>query len=60
MDTELTPTDDLDEIDDYAKMRRTLMGVPNVKAVVPMGVSGAIVSSGNTIDVALHNVPPER
>ena len=44
---------DLDEIDDYAKMRAALMSVPNVKAVVPMGVSGAIVSSGNTIDVAL-------
>jgi hypothetical protein len=43
----------LDEIDDYAKMRAALMSVPNVKAVVPMGVSGAIVSSGNTIDVAL-------
>ena len=44
---------DLDEIDDFAKMRETLQQVPNVKAVVPMGISGAIVSSGNTIDVAL-------
>jgi ABC-type lipoprotein release transport system permease subunit/uncharacterized small protein (DUF1192 family) len=44
---------DLEEIDDYAKMKAALQSVPNVKAVVPMGVSGAIVSSGNTIDVAL-------
>ncbi len=35
---------DLEEIDDYAKMRAALQSVPNVKAVVPMGVSGAIVS----------------
>ena len=40
-------------IDDFAKLRATLLGVPNVKAVVPMGISGAIVTSGNTIDLAL-------
>jgi ABC-type lipoprotein release transport system permease subunit len=44
---------DLDELDDFAKVRATLMKVPNVKDVVPMGISGAIVSSGNSIDVAL-------
>ncbi|HEY0709635.1 MAG TPA: FtsX-like permease family protein, partial [Polyangia bacterium] len=44
---------DLDELDDFAKVRETLMKLPNVKDVVPMGISGAIVSSGNTIDLAL-------
>ena len=31
----------------------SLLKVPNVKAVVPMGISGALVTSGNTIDLAL-------
>jgi ABC-type lipoprotein release transport system permease subunit len=44
---------DLDPLDDFAKLRTTLKAVPNVKDVVPMGISGAIVSSGNTIDIAL-------
>jgi hypothetical protein len=44
---------DLGTLDDYAKVRDTLMKIPHVKAVVPMGINGAIVTSGNTIDVAL-------
>jgi ABC-type lipoprotein release transport system permease subunit len=44
---------DLAALDDFAKVRRTLLAVPNVKAVVPMGISGAMVTSGNTIDLTL-------
>jgi ABC-type lipoprotein release transport system permease subunit len=44
---------DLAQLDDFAKVRDTLLSVPNVKSVVPMGISGALVTSGNTIDVAL-------
>jgi ABC-type lipoprotein release transport system permease subunit len=44
---------DLTQLDDFAKVRETLLSVPNVKSVVPMGISGALVTSGNTIDVAL-------
>jgi hypothetical protein len=44
---------DLEPIDDFAKLRDTLLAVPNVKAVVPMGISGAIVTSGNSIDMVL-------
>jgi ABC-type lipoprotein release transport system permease subunit len=44
---------DLGTLDDYAKVRETLEKIPHVKAVVPMGISGAIVTSGNSIDVAL-------
>jgi ABC-type lipoprotein release transport system permease subunit len=44
---------DLAQLDDFAKVRQTLLSVPNVKSVVPMGISGALVTSGNTIDVAL-------
>jgi ABC-type lipoprotein release transport system permease subunit len=44
---------DLQPIDDFAQLRETLSALPNVKAVVPMGIAGAIVTSGNTIDLAL-------
>ena len=47
---------DIAQMDDFAKLRDTLMKVPNVKAVVPMGISGAMVTSGNTIDVALSSL----
>src|SRR6185436_15903616 len=48
--------DDLAPIDDFAKLQKTLLEIDNVKAVVPMGISGAIVASGNTIDVALEKL----
>jgi ABC-type lipoprotein release transport system permease subunit len=44
---------DIAPIDDYIKLRQTLLAVDGVKAVVPMGISGAMVTSGNTIDLAL-------
>lgn len=47
---------DLEEIDDFAKLKATLETVPNVQTVVPMGISGAIVTSGNTIDIALEKL----
>jgi ABC-type lipoprotein release transport system permease subunit len=47
---------DLTPLDDFERVRQTLLAVPNVKAVVPMGISGAIVASGNTIDVALEKL----
>jgi ABC-type lipoprotein release transport system permease subunit len=50
---------DLAQLDDFAKVRQTLLSVPNVKSVVPMGISGALVTSGNTIDVALGRLRDE-
>ena len=47
---------DLAQIDDFAKLRTSLLKVPHVKSVVPMGISGALVTSGNTIDVALERL----
>jgi len=47
---------DLAQIDDFAKLRASLLKVPHVKSVVPMGISGALVTSGNTIDVALERL----
>lgn len=44
---------DLAAIDDFTPVARALERMPNVKAVVPMGISGALITSGNTIDIAL-------
>jgi ABC-type lipoprotein release transport system permease subunit len=47
---------DIAQMDDFSKLREVLLKVPHVKTVVPMGISGALVTSGNTIDVALSNL----
>jgi len=47
---------DLTPIDDFAALRRMLLAVPNVKAVVPMGLSAAQVIAGNTVDVVLERL----
>jgi ABC-type lipoprotein release transport system permease subunit len=47
---------DISQLDDFAKVRASLLKVPNVKSVVPMGISGALVTSGNTIDLALEKL----
>jgi ABC-type lipoprotein release transport system permease subunit len=47
---------DLTQIDDFAKLRQSIMKVPHVKAVVPMGISGALVTSGNSIDISLERL----
>ena len=47
---------DLTPIDDFAALHRMLLGVPNVKAVVPMGLSAAMVTAGNTVDVVLERL----
>lgn len=47
---------DLAQIDDFKAMRNAIMTVPNVKDVVPMGLSGAMVPAGNTVDVMLEKL----
>src|SRR5712692_4081667 len=47
---------DLNAIPDFSKLNSALDTLPNVKTVVPMGISGALVTSGNTIDVALERM----
>jgi ABC-type lipoprotein release transport system permease subunit len=49
-DSELTP------LDDFKALKATLLAVPNVSAVVPMGSATAQVTSGNTIDVVLERL----
>ena len=47
---------DIAQLDDFSAVRASLLKVPNVKSVVPMGISGALVTSGNTIDLALEKL----
>jgi len=47
---------DLAQLDEFSRVRETLLKVPNVKSIVPMGISGALVTSGNTIDLALEKL----
>ncbi len=43
-------------LDDFPRLKATLLGIPNVKQVVPMGAATAMVSSGNTIDLTLEKL----
>lgn len=44
---------DLAPLQDFAQVRRALLAVPNVAAVVPMGFHNGEVSSGSALDQAL-------
>jgi len=44
---------DIEPLPDFARVRQVLMRVPNVQQVVPMGINGSMVLSGNTVDQAL-------
>lgn len=46
----------LEPIEDFSKVKEVLSRVPNVKAVVPMGIDQAMVATGNVIDVALEKL----
>lgn len=43
-------------IEDFQALKATLLSVPNVARVLPMGAATAIVTSGNTADVALERL----
>ena len=47
---------DLAAIPDFAKVKAPLMTLPNVRMVVPMGVSSALVAYGNTVDQGLERL----
>ncbi len=46
----------LEPIEDFAAVKRVVAAVPNVRAVVPMGIDQAFVSSGNLFDIALEKL----
>ncbi|BDG04086.1 ABC transporter permease [Anaeromyxobacter oryzae] len=43
-------------IEDFSRVKDVLSKVPNVRAVVPMGIDQAMVATGNVIDVALEKL----
>ena len=47
---------DLSAVYDFPKIKATLEALPNVKNVVPMGTSGALITSGNTVDITLSKL----
>lgn len=47
---------ELEPIEDFAAVKRVVSAVPGVKAVVPMGIDQAFVSSGNLVDQALERL----
>ena len=47
---------DLPAINDFPKIQDALTKVENVKMVVPMGISAAIITSGNIVDVTLERL----
>jgi ABC-type lipoprotein release transport system permease subunit len=47
---------DIAPIPDFARVRQTLLGVPNVAAVVPMGIDMATVTAGNSVDQVLEQL----
>jgi ABC-type lipoprotein release transport system permease subunit len=46
----------LDAVEDFARVKEVLSKVPNVKAVVPMGIDQALVATGNAFDQALERL----
>lgn len=47
---------DVEALNHFERVKEAVLTVPNVAAVVPMGVDTALVSSGNTVDQALSNL----
>jgi ABC-type lipoprotein release transport system permease subunit len=46
----------LEPMENFETVKRVVSAVPNVKAVVPMGIDRAFVSSGNLMDIALEKL----
>jgi ABC-type lipoprotein release transport system permease subunit len=47
---------DLPAINDFPKIQEALGKVENVKTVVPMGISAALITSGNIVDATLEKL----
>src|SRR5262249_14995609 len=47
---------DLATVTTFPKIKEAIEQLPNVKTVVPMGISGALVQSGNTVDQTLEKL----
>ena len=49
-------TPDIAVIPDFSKIKPVLMSVDNVKTVIPMGINGASITYGNTVDLTLEKL----
>ena len=47
---------DIAPLTDFAKVRQTVLSVPNVAAVVPMGIDMATVTAGSSVDQVLEQL----
>jgi ABC-type lipoprotein release transport system permease subunit len=47
---------DLSPMQDYPRVQTEIAKLPNVKAVVPMGINGSLITSGNTVDLTLEEL----
>lgn len=47
---------DLEPIDNFARIKKILLQVPNIKMVVPQGAAEAMASSGNELDFTLEKL----
>ncbi|MGO8970415.1 MAG: ABC transporter permease [Myxococcaceae bacterium] len=45
---------DLSPIPDYQRIESAISQLPNVKAVVPMGINASLITSGNSVDLTLE------
>jgi ABC-type lipoprotein release transport system permease subunit len=47
---------DISPMLDWDRKQQLLASVPNVKAVIPMGINAALITSGNTVDITLEEL----
>lgn len=47
---------DIEPLNQFERVKEAISTLPNIAAVIPMGVDTAIVSSGNTVDQALSKL----
>lgn len=52
----VTGQSDVRPLEDFSRVKKAVLGVPNVRAVIPMGVSSAIVGGDNAVDRALDRL----
>ncbi len=45
---------DLSPLPDYQRIESAISKLPNVKAVVPMGINASLITSGNSVDLTLE------
>ncbi len=52
----MTGNSDLAPLEDFAEVKKAVLSVPNVEAVIPMGIADAMVAAGNPIDRSLEKL----